>query len=88
MIALLFLMRPYVYPIREKGYEEELNNFNSKIADMKNFWSIGAAGGFEYSDSQILFRKAKILLTIYIVILNIRQIGVFQIQSKILVFKT
>ena len=24
-----------------------------------NFWSIGAAGGFEYSDSQILFRKSK-----------------------------
>ena len=54
-----FFNEPYVYPIREKGYEEELNNFNSKIADIKNFWSIGAAGGFEYSDSQILFRKAK-----------------------------
>ena len=54
-----FFAEPFVYPIREQGYENELNVFNSEISNLSNFWSIGASGGFEYSDAQILFRKAK-----------------------------
>lgn len=54
-----FFEEPYVYPIRELGYEEEINTFNSLVAGLSNFWSLGAAGGFEYTDAQILFRKAK-----------------------------
>ena len=54
-----FFQEPYVYPLREQGYENELNIFNSKVSKFDNLWSIGAGGGFEYSDSQILFRKAK-----------------------------
>ena len=54
-----FFSEPYVYPIREKGYEDQINIFNSFIGQIENLWSIGAAGGFEYSDAQILFRKAK-----------------------------
>lgn len=54
-----FFREPFVYPIREQGYEDELNYLNNKISNLENFWTIGAAGGFEYSDAQILFRKAK-----------------------------
>ena len=59
MACSSFFPEPFVYPIREQGFENILNVFNNKVSQIENFWTLGAAGGFEYSDSQILFRKAK-----------------------------
>ena len=49
----------FVYPIQDQTYRNELSNYNSDIAAIKNLHVLGTGGEFHYSDIQIIFRKSK-----------------------------
>ena len=53
------IKEPYVYPVREFNYEQELLKYKSLIDNYSNLFSLGSSGEFVYGDSQITFRKCK-----------------------------
>ncbi|MFH1683767.1 MAG: FAD-dependent oxidoreductase [Candidatus Margulisiibacteriota bacterium] len=48
----------YVYPVHQKGYQEELARTRAAISSYQQLYSLGTGGDFNYADSQILFHKA------------------------------
>ena len=55
---------PFVYPIQEPNYQQQLAILKSKIQSKKNLYSIGTGGDFFYADSQVIFNKAHDLVDI------------------------
>ena len=58
LLAMDINWEPFVYPIQNTGYQEELTNTRSVISRFQQLYSIGTGGDFNYADSQILFHKA------------------------------
>ena len=48
----------FVYPLQYQGYSKELARVNSIIGDVKQLYSLGLGGEFNYADTQIIFEKA------------------------------
>ena len=48
----------FVYPIQFQGYSKELARVNSIIGEIRQLYSLGAGGEFNYADTQIIFEKA------------------------------
>jgi len=48
----------FVYPIQFQGYSKELARVKSIIGEIKQLYSLGAGGEFNYADTQIIFEKA------------------------------
>jgi len=48
----------FVYPVHQKGYQEELARTRTAISRYQQLYSLGTGGDFVYADSQILFHKA------------------------------
>ena len=49
---------PFVYPIQNTGYQEELVKTRSVLNRYSQLYSLGTGGDFNYADSQILFHMA------------------------------
>lgn len=49
---------PFVYPVQDKGYQEELVRTRSVLNQYSQLYSLGTGGDFNYADSQILFHMA------------------------------
>jgi N,N'-diacetyllegionaminate synthase len=54
----------FVYPIQNRGYQEELAQTRSSISRFRQVYSIGTGGDFHYSDNQVIFHKAFDLVSI------------------------
>ena len=48
----------FVYPIQYSGYQKELVKIESIIGKYKQLYSLGAGARFNYTDTQVLFRKS------------------------------
>ena len=48
----------FVYPLQYQGYSKELARVNSIIGDVRQLYSLGLGGEFNYADTQIIFEKA------------------------------
>jgi len=48
----------FVYPVQYSGYQEELAKNDSIVGAYKQLYSFGAGAKFNYTDTQVLFRKA------------------------------
>jgi len=69
----------YVYPVQQKGYQEELAKIKGFVSQYRQLYSLGAGAEFNYTDTQVLFRKAFDLvesLTGDAVLRNIKQLSV------------
>tara|TARA_Y100001934_G_C12386137_1_gene795868 strand:- start:10780 stop:13176 length:2397 start_codon:yes stop_codon:yes gene_type:complete len=49
---------PFVYPVQQKGHQEELARTQATITKYQQLYSLGTGGEFNYADSQILFHKS------------------------------
>ncbi len=49
---------PFVYPVQQKGYQEEVAKTQATVAKYQQLYSLGTGGEFNYADSQILFHKS------------------------------
>ena len=58
VINSTMIKEKFVYPIQFKGYSKELVRVNSIIGEVKQLYSLGAGGEFNYADTQIIFEKA------------------------------
>jgi sialic acid synthase SpsE/protoporphyrinogen oxidase len=58
VLASLSHKEPFVYPIQNKGYQEELVKTRSVLNKFSQLYSLGTGGDFNYADSQILFHMA------------------------------
>ena len=56
--ASLSHREPFVYPIQNTGYQEELVKTRSVLNRYSQLYSLGTGGDFNYADSQILFHMA------------------------------
>ena len=48
----------FVYPVQYSGYQEELSRVDSIIGRYRQLYSLGAGAKFNYTDTQVLFKKA------------------------------
>ena len=48
----------FVYPVQYSGYQQELSKIESTIANFEQLYSLGAGARFNYTDTQVLYRKA------------------------------
>jgi len=48
----------YVYPVQNKNYKKELARLNKIIDGVKQLYSFGAGGNYNYADMQIIFEKS------------------------------
>jgi sialic acid synthase SpsE/protoporphyrinogen oxidase len=58
VLASLSHKEPFVYPIQNKGYQQELVKTRSVLNKFSQLYSLGTGGDFNYADSQILFHMA------------------------------
>lgn len=49
---------PFVYPVQQIGYQEQVASCQATISKYQQLYSLGTGGEFNYADSQILFHKA------------------------------
>jgi sialic acid synthase SpsE/protoporphyrinogen oxidase len=48
----------FVYPVQYSGYQQELTKIESIIGNYEQLYSLGAGARFNYTDTQVLYRKA------------------------------
>ena len=48
----------FVYPVQYSGYQRELADIESIIGKYEQLYSLGAGARFNYTDTQVLFKKA------------------------------
>jgi sialic acid synthase SpsE/protoporphyrinogen oxidase len=58
VIDATMVKEKYVYPIQFQGYSKELVRVKSIVGEIKQLYSLGAGGEFNYADTQIIFEKA------------------------------
>jgi sialic acid synthase SpsE/protoporphyrinogen oxidase len=58
VIDATMVKEKYVYPIQYQGYSKELVRVKSIVGEVKQLYSLGAGGEFNYADTQIIFEKA------------------------------
>ena len=56
---LKVFIEPFVYPMRDFGFEAEYERVESRVCRICNLYAMGASSEYVYGDSQIVFRKAK-----------------------------
>jgi sialic acid synthase SpsE len=55
---IILVKEKFVYPVQYSGYQKEMAKIESKIGKYKQLYSLGAGARFNYTDTQVLFRKA------------------------------
>ena len=58
VVDIKVIKEKYVYPVQNKGYKNELAKLNKVIGGIRQLYSFGAGGEFNYADTQIIFEKS------------------------------